>query len=158
MPFDEAVDGLEHTPRAAANDPVAKRDFLLEAPTQPMRRACVISGFAGSVEMAERLELVGRVPRIEGEPFDLPRPSPGARQSDLLLGDGQDGHRHRRRRPSLPLDRSILDGRGLLIDEALNAELEAHRPLGEAACGFTGEIFGIVTGGDRRDLRPGFGT
>ena len=68
---------------APANDDVAQRDTLAELVAQPMGGARAVNGLAGAVQVPERPELVGRVPRIESKLVYLPLGAPASAAASM---------------------------------------------------------------------------
>lgn len=102
-----------------------------------MGAAGLVRGLAGTVEVAQRPEALRGVPRVERQQVDPRRAGAGFGGVDVLVRNGQGGHRQDGRDVLPPLDRAVLDGGALRVHVTLHAQLEDHvrltQPLGQLA-------------------------
>ena len=84
MPCPEAVYDAEERLVALADDNISQRNPFAELVAEPMRGASAIDRLAGAIEIAERPELIRRVPGIEGQLVDQPLDRAALRGVDIL--------------------------------------------------------------------------
>ena len=102
--------------------------------------AGVVARLAGAVEVAQRAEVLGGVPRVEGEVLDCCRAGLGVGRGDVGLPEGQDRDRLGGRVLFLPLDGGVFDWCHLVVDVTLDAQLEADIAVIEALGGLGKQV------------------
>ena len=153
MPLDVTVHDAEGPPCSSPDHPVVQRHGRLPPVALPVRGACVVRRLPRAVQVAQRTELVGRVPRVERRGVDDPRLRKGVDGGDVALRQRQHGHRLGRGHALLPLDTGVLDRGRPLVAVALDAQLEAHRSAREPATGLGREVARVALGHRRRGCR-----
>ena len=94
-PPHESVEHGEESPDPGPEDDIAQRRILTPPEPAPVGRRGLVGGLACPVEVAERAETVGGVPRIEGDPVDDPGLLHLRDCGGIALANGEHGHRLR---------------------------------------------------------------
>ena len=97
VPGHPAVHHGEGPPRRRAEDHVAPRDAGVPPGRSPDRRARVVDRLAGPVQVAQRAEGLGGVPRVEGQRVDAGPAGLRIRCGDVTLRNREDRDRFGRR-------------------------------------------------------------
>src|ERR1700674_4917973 len=104
MPWHELIDDLEERRQAAPDHQIPLRLSFAELVTKAVAGAGGIGRLANAIEIAERPEIVRRIPRVERELIDEPFGSPPLSRIDILLWNCQRGDPYRCRVRFCPLD------------------------------------------------------